>query len=115
MIFPSVECQIIPYTDKVDEYGQQVFTRPKKALCSVVKLTTSTHKTSVRTDSSGSGGSAKEINAAARLLFKLETKLSENDRIDIDGVSLRVIEVQVRYAVFSRIPDHLQVDLKIWA
>jgi len=114
MIFPSVECSIIRYTDEVDEYGQQAFSTPVKALCCVVKLTTMTNKTSVRTDSSGSGGSAKEIQAAARLLFQASANIEENDRVEINGIALRVIQSQIRYAVFSPRPDHLEVDLEIW-
>lgn len=115
MIFPSVACKIIPYSEETDEYGQQVFSMPVDSVCSVVRLTTSTNKTSVRTDSSGSGGSAKEIQADARLLFLPTTNLEENDRVEVNGIALRVVQTQIRYAVFSPAPDHLEVDLDIWA
>ncbi len=114
MIFPTVRCQIISYTEQVDDYGRQTFSSPFDSACSVVRLTTATKKTSVRTDSSGTGGSAKEIQADAILLFSPETNLKKNDRVDINGISLRVVEVQIRYGVFSNKPDHLEVDLEIW-
>jgi len=115
MIIPKVPCTITKYTDETDDYGQQLFSAPINSLCNVVKLETTSNATSVRTDASGSGGHAKEINAASRLLFKPETEIGENDRVEISGVSLKVIGIQIRFGVFQPKPDHLQVDLDIWA
>jgi hypothetical protein len=114
MIFPSVPCKIISLSTDIDDYGQLVFSSPIDALCSVVKLSVSSQKTSIRTDSSGSRGHAKEIQAAARLLFKPFVKLKPDDRVEINGIYLRVIEINTRYQTFFSIPDHLQVDLDIW-
>lgn len=84
------------------------------ARCGVVKLAVGSEKTSVRTDSSASGGHADEIAADARILFRHDVSVAVDDMIEIFNYKLRVMSVFPRHDVTGRF-DHYQVDAMVWS
>lgn len=113
MFIPNVSCRVTPLTAARDSFGAPVFGASRSGRCSVVKLTGSTAKTSVRTDSSGSGGNADEFLYDAVLLFLKNETIKANDLVEIGGAKLKVISVQPRYDVMGKL-DHKEVGLNIW-
>ena len=113
MIVPSVSCTIARLVG-ADIYGKETMSAPVPSLCSVVKLSASSEKTSVRADSSASRGMAQEKTHSARLLFLSTEDISEDDRVTVAGLSLKVKTIEFRFDVRG-VLDHLQVDLNSWA
>lgn len=83
-------------------------------LCSVVRLTNKTKRTSIRTDRSASQGNAFEAVAQARLLFTPSTKINIGDLVSINGLVLIVISIQQRFQNLSSLMDHYEVDLDVY-
>ena len=110
---PNARCTVYP-TLGSDIYGQELLDGGHEERCAVIKLTQSSQKTSVRTDSSASRGSAQEIHSDARILFTSASKIAVDDKVEVYGQSLRVVSVFPRYSLPGRL-DHIQVDLNIWA
>lgn len=106
-------CLITP-TRGSDVYGAELLGTPISALCGVVKIQGRTDKTSVRADSSATRGYAEEVTVAARLLFAPGVQISKGDKVDVLGMSIRVIEVMPRINLYGRL-DHNQVDGVMWA
>lgn len=96
-----------------DLYGKRQYTVWRKVRLGIVKLESGSEKTSVRTDSSASRGSAQEIVADARILFPPDVILKAGDRIRVHGVLLTVENVFPRHAVTGRL-DHWQVDCNVY-
>lgn len=109
----TVPCSITP-TVGYDRYGKEQLGNSYTAKCAVVKLTQVSEPTSVRTDSSASRGAAREIIADARLLFPKTTAVGIDDKVEIMGVSLKVLSVFPRTTIGGQ-HDHNQVDLMVWA
>ncbi|MGZ8220331.1 MAG: hypothetical protein ACXWT0_01655 [Methylobacter sp.] len=97
-----------------DAYGQPVVSSTFSSRCSIVKLAVDRLKTSVRTDTSASGGNAHEIIADARLLAALNPAVEVGDRVIVAGVALRVDTRFVRRDVHGN-THHFQLDLSLWA
>jgi hypothetical protein len=113
MLFPSNPCIIVKAVG-LNEYGATYYGQRKRTLCSVVRLNSAAEKTSVRTDTSGTSGNAKEIVADARLLFAPNTKINVDDLVYIGKLKLRVQRIDQRFEVLSGTLDHLQVDLSVY-
>lgn len=111
MFRPNLRCTVTPYIG-ADAYGKKIYGPGKVVGVGVVKLERSSNKTSVRTDSSASRGSAQEILADARLLFLSHVILQPGDKIEILGFKLTVVSVFPRHAVTGRF-DHWQVDCNV--
>lgn len=100
--------------------GHDLFGKPSvsstiiNTRCSIVKLANERLRTSVRTDTSATGGNAHEIVADARLLVNLSADIGEGDKLTVAGVTLRVDQIFVRNDVNGR-GHHHQVDCSIWA
>lgn len=109
----TVPCDITP-TVGYDIHAKEQLGDSYRAKCAVVKLTSVSEATSVRTDSSASRGSAREIVADARLLFGPKTKINIDDKVDVMGFSLKVLSIFPRLTIGGR-HDHNQIDLAIWA
>lgn len=112
MFRPNQTCEISKVNGN-DVYGKKKYDEWLAARVGVVKLEQGTTKTSVRTDSSASRGSAQEIVADARLMFPVGVILKPGDRVRIHGVLLTVVSVFPRHAVTGRF-DHWQVDCNIY-
>jgi hypothetical protein len=83
------------------------------AKCGVVKIQARSDPTTVRADSSASRGYAEEGTVDARLLFPPNVALKKGDRVDVLGMSIRVIEVMPRVNLAGKL-DHNQVDGVVW-
>ncbi|SER25963.1 hypothetical protein SAMN05216548_1148 [Faunimonas pinastri] len=89
------------------------FSIPETVDCGVVSLANTDQKTSVRSDSSASRGSAQETVSDAKILFPATVTIIAGDRFEIAGFTLKVITVQPRYSVLG-ILDHYEVDFAHW-
>ena len=96
-----------------DLYGKRTYSAWVTKSFGIIKLEQKSEKTSVRTDSSASRGSAQEILADARFLFPKDVILKEGDRIQFGGFYLTVVSVFPRHRVTGEL-DHWQVDCDIW-
>jgi hypothetical protein len=112
MFRPNLTCKIAKY-DKKDGYGKRIYGPWKTTPCAIVKLVQETKKTSVRTDSSATRGTAQEILADARLLFPKYVSLKPGDRISIMGFELTVVSVFPRHSVLGN-HDHWEVDFDVY-
>lgn len=112
MFRPNLSCKVSKQTGS-DIYGRKLYDVWLGGRCAIVKLAKQTDKTSVRTDSSASRGSAQEIKADARILFPVGMILKPGDRIEIEGILLTVESVFPRHTVTGRF-DHWQVDCNIF-
>jgi hypothetical protein len=97
-----------------DLYGVRIYGPYTTVPFAIVKLERSSEKTSVRTDSSASRGSAQEILADARFLFPKNVIVQEGDRVEFGDFKLTVVSVWPRYRVTGEL-DHWQVDCNIWS
>lgn len=113
MFRPNLTCDVAVMTGQ-DLYGKRTYGDWVAKRFAIIKLEQSTDKTSVRTDSSASRGSAKEILADARFLFPKDVVLKEGDRIRFGNFTLTVKSVWPRHRVTGEL-DHWQVDCDIWA
>lgn len=112
MFRPNLKCQI-SVLGGADGYGKRTYSPWKSTPFAIVKLEQMSEKTSVRTDSSATRGSAQEILADARLLFPAYVRLKEGDRVKFMGFTLTVTSIHPRYSVLGR-HDHWQVDCNIF-
>lgn len=94
-------------------HGKRQYGAPTKVRAAFIWLEESDTKTSVRTDSSGSRGGARESIAKARMLVLPATILKAGDRVSFMGHELSVMSVFPRHGVEGRF-DHWQVDLEFW-
>lgn len=112
MFLPNLDCLIYNYT-QLDVYGQPLDVPPSKGRCAVVDMTQADKRTPVRSDTSASRGSARELVTHARLLFPGNTPLNVDDKVIVIGRTLKVMSVFPMYNVHGQL-DHLQVDLFTW-
>lgn len=99
-----------------DMYGQEMPGREIKSRCSIVKLLSGMERTSVRTDSSASKGSAHESVSDAVLLFPPDIDIEFGDKVTlaVTNTHLKIIGIFPRHDVVGRL-DHLQVTAVVWA
>lgn len=109
MLYARIPCKIRKQSG-TDVYGQAAYGDPAEAMCAVVKLDASAIKTSVRTDSSASRGSAEEVAPVGKLLFPPIYDVAIGDLVLVHGLTVKVKSVQPRFAVFGGV-DHNEVDL----
>lgn len=109
---PNLTCVVTP-TEGWDAYGSEKFGTPYEERCAVVKLDRFVTPTSVRSDSSASRAYADEFQAQSRLLFPNTSTIKSGDKVDLQGISLKVVSVWPRHDVGGEF-DHYQVDLTIW-
>lgn len=112
MFRPNLKCKVAKQ-DGQTPTGAKKYSAWTDAPVAIVKLEQSSNKTSVRTDSSASRGTAQEILADARLLFPTFIKLKAGDRVSILGFELTVVSIFPRHAVTGRF-DHWEVDCNIY-
>lgn len=93
-----------------DVYGTEIYASPTSVPCGVVRLVVTSEKTSVRTDSSGSGSSAEETLITSKILFRPTVSPKREDLFEIAGSTLRIIGVHPRFSVLGDL-DHFECDL----
>lgn len=112
MFRPNLKCKLATY-EKADGYGKRQYGPWKTVPCAIVKLVQESKKTSVRTDSSATRGTAQEILANARLLFPKYVSLKPGDRVSILGFELTVVSVFPRHNVLGN-QDHWEIDFNVY-
>lgn len=95
-----------------DEYGKPIVSAVFWSRCSIVRLSIESLRTSVRTDTSGTGGNAHEKVSDTRLLVNINAPLEIGDRITVQNTRLRVDQIFARNDVHGK-PHHWQVDCSI--
>jgi hypothetical protein len=93
-------------------HGEATFRAPVDVACAIVTDLGNIKKTPVRSDSSASRGAGEETIAVAKILFPRNVEIGQDDTFAIEGLSLRVIGIQKRFAVSGAL-DHLEVDFDI--
>lgn len=111
MFRPNTSCLLIRRSLVRDLYGRTTYAAPVTTPCAVITYDLATHKTSVRADSSASGGRAEHLAGVVRFLFPKHVTIIRGDRVHKDGYTLEVIEVHPRRSVLGPI-DHIEVDLR---
>lgn len=109
---PNINALLEPVAQETDAYGQKSFGAAVTVRCASVSLKVKSEKTSVRADSSASGGQAEETLGTARFLF-LPGVVKLDDRVTVLGVRFRVLSVFPRISVGGK-HDHDEVDCEAW-
>jgi hypothetical protein len=112
MIIPTLWITRQPQ-DQTDVYGQPKLGTVTKEMVAPVKLIFTNVHTTVRTDSSGSHGSAYENTANIIFLASMRSPIQIGDIITICGNKVVVTMTHVRYRV-TGVPDHIEVQCASW-
>jgi hypothetical protein len=114
MIFkPNTKCVLYENLG-FNTFGEPKFSSPKEIGISIVRLITADMKTSVRTDSSATRGNAEEeTSPKAKFLFSRKIRPNKGDKVEIHGITLRIISVEPRIDVLGTL-DHYESDLEAW-
>ena len=112
---PKSSCVVIRrIVNGYDRFGRELHeTIRRKTRCAVVKVGSSADRTTVRNDSSASGGAFEEMVYDARLLFLPSESIQHGDLVELLGLTLQVKVVNPRPDV-NGVLHHLQVDLDRW-
>lgn len=113
MIYPTLAVQVWAKAGN-DLYGQPRFERQADEKVCPVRLSFTSVTTTVRTDSAGSKGHAREPGATVVVLVRPDTKISLESKLVILGHPLRVLETHPRFTVKGEL-DHIQVQCGPWA
>lgn len=112
MIFPTLWVTL--YDRKsTDRFGQPKLTRTGRVLVAPVKLAIGQEKTTVRTDSSGSHGSARETTADVVVLARTSVRIDMGDVLEINGHKVLVVGIHPRYTVTGQ-HDHNEFHCDAW-
>lgn len=112
MFRPNRKCEV-SVLGASDKYGKRNYSDWKWVPFAQVKMVDRADKTSVRTDSSATRGSAHEILADTRFLFLPNVELTPGDRVRVGKQMYTVVSVFPRYSV-TGVHDHWQVDCNIF-
>ena len=96
-----------------DEFGQPAMSLVFSTLCSVVNLSLTIERTSIRGNQSPSTANSEEYESISTLLVSREADVRLGDRVIINGSQLRVDKRFVRYTS-GGIPHHLQLGCSVW-
>lgn len=113
MFSPNRKCRIQLSSGQTNLYGKPIPGVWITEGCSVVRLTITNEKSSVRADSSGSRGNARELQAQVVVLLTAKTKANVDDILELDGYQLRIMGKEPRRDVTGRL-DHYQVSAEMW-
>lgn len=109
MFIPNNTALIYRRSDTADRRGEYTYAKPVRVPCAVVDLNLEVQKTSVRADSSGSRGKAREETGGGRVLFPRYIKVREGDIIEVDDEVLEATSIFPRRNVLGVI-DHIDVQ-----
>ena len=112
MFIPNNYGKLTPTTG-TSLYGDERFGRTVKVPCGIVHLNKQVQKTTVRSDSSGSTGSADEFVSSSRILFPASVQIKTGWKFEIGGITLRIVSVEPRFNVRGAL-DHFEADLQAW-
>lgn len=112
MIIPTLRI-LRQTTQATDVHGQPVLTVGAWELVAPVKLIFSSQHTTVRTDSSGSHGSALEDVSNVVLLALPTSKVKIDDILTILDNKVTVTQTHRRYGVTGAL-DHIEIHCAIW-
>lgn len=99
--------------DGSDVYGQPVLKRGTDEMVAPTKLIFQDQHTTVRTDSSGSHGSAYETTATVTLLARANTRIAMGDKLIVMGRPVRVTYLHPRFTATGA-PHHTEVRCVAW-
>lgn len=111
MFIPNNRARVEFYVG-TDRHGKRRYSTPQTVPCGVVTLREASDKTSVRTDSSASRGSAHEELLQGRILFPRNVRLNYGDRVTIMDFMMTVKGVHPRYSIPGQL-DHWEVALEV--
>lgn len=112
MFIPNNRGTLTP-TIGQDVYGDERFGQAIVVACGVVHLNKVIQQTTVRTDSSGSQGSADEYVSQSKILFPPNVTIQAGWRFELAGIALRIMSVEPRFNIRGAI-DHYEADLQAW-
>ena len=112
MIHPTIWVDVYDRKSH-DLYGQPKFTVAGRERVCPVMLQFTDQQTTVRTDSSGSHGSARETIAKVRILAVPKTKIQKGDVLGIHGQKVVVTLMHPRYTV-TGVLDHYELHCAMW-
>lgn len=95
-------------------YGEASYVAPVKVPCAIVGNSLKVQKTPVRADSSADRGASEETVIVAKILFPASVQIGEGDKFEIEGLALRAVTIEKRFAVIGGRLDHLEVDFGVW-
>lgn len=113
MYRPNQNC-VIRAADTNDVFGQPVPGPKKKERCAIITHLISGKKTTVRTDSSASRGSAREIDASLVILLSPKTVANIESIVEVLGKRFRITSKETRLAISGRI-DHYECRGDYWS
>lgn len=112
MIYPTLPVRVFVKSGE-NAYAEPVFKRkPGEKVCPV-RLSFTNETTTVRTDSAGSKGHAREDAAQVVLLAVPTTQIRVESRIEVLGKTLRVTGVHPRFTVTGAL-DHYELHCSVW-
>lgn len=112
MFIPNTYGTLTPTTG-TNVYGDERFGKAVRVPCGVIHLNKQVQKTTVRSDSSGSTGSAEEFVSTSRILFPASVAIQTGWKFEIHGMTLKITSVEPRLNVRGAI-DHYEADLQSW-
>jgi hypothetical protein len=112
-MIPTLTIQLY-LTTGTDLYGQALLERQNDEKVAPIKLVFGQAHSSVRTDSSGSHGSAMEAVSSSSFLAVAKTKIEIECKVMLMGNPVRVIEKDPRFSVGGRL-DHWHIKTIAWA
>ncbi|MCY1200485.1 hypothetical protein D3C71_1681980 [compost metagenome] len=112
MIYPTLWVELLDSTAH-DRFGQPMLVSKGRFKVCPVKLIFGEDRTTVRTDSSGSHGSAQETVSDVVVLARPAQKLDTGDVLQILGNRVVIREIHPRYTVLGR-HDHNEVRCEGW-
>lgn len=113
MFRPNQFC-IIKAVSGYDKFGMTAFGPNKRERCAVVKHALSTDKSSVRADSSGSRGNAREITADLIILLSPKTSAQHDAIIEIQNDLFVIKAIEKRFDIRGKL-DHYEVLCTYWS
>ena len=112
MILPTLWVEIFDASG-TDRNGQPLLTAAGREKVAPVRLDFAAQKTTVRTDSSGSHGNARETVADIVILAVPKTRIRVDDVVSIHGNLVQVTGTHPRYTVTGTL-DHFELSGQIW-
>jgi hypothetical protein len=114
MLRPNLYCTIEKHVaDGHNVFGEEVLSPAVREPCAIVKLRHQSQHTTVRADSSGSRGHGDEFLTNNKILLMANTIADLNDKMVIQGVSIRIISKFPRHHINGTL-DHYEIEGEIW-
>lgn len=112
MIIPTLPVKVFVRAGD-NAYAEPIYRRKPDELVCPVRLNFVSDNTTVRTDSAGSKGHARENVADVVLLATPKTEIRQESKVEVLSRQLRVVEVHPRYTVSGAL-DHYELRCTAW-